>query len=169
MLEHDEVSPHNQPQYLQAIRERIENPDPIAMAYVEEAVHAWKSGLYRASAVMLGGAFERLVLLLAGRMAASHASEATRIGRDLGKPVIGISKLFTRVRNSLRELHGDGTLPGDVDESERSITGVFEHARRLRNKTGHPTGAIVTYEKALAGLLLFPGFYDDVQNLIDAM
>ena len=56
-----------------------------------------------------------------------------------------------------------GTLKEAID---RKLTPIFEHARALRNAQGHPTGEDVDSEESEAGLLLFPGFYGLVDQLL---
>ena len=43
-----------------------------------------------------------------------------------------------------------------ADGFDRKLVSIFEHARVLRNKSGHPTGEDVSQKEAQAGLLLFP-------------
>jgi hypothetical protein len=53
-----------------------------------------------------------------------------------------------------------------ADALDRKLAAIFDHARGLRNQSGHPSGDDVTAEDAEAGLLLFPGFCDLVDKLI---
>jgi hypothetical protein len=167
LLELGEQSPHDPPKYLAAVRRRVESPDEIAMTYLDEAVGAWSCGLYRASAVMLGCACERLVLLLAGAIAdADLPSWSGKIGKKLSGALIGASDLFGMVRECLMQLPEGRELPNKLrDALDRRLSPIFDHARGLRNESGHPTGAEVTSEEAEAGLLLFPGFYGLASDL----
>lgn len=156
-----EVSPHDRKGYLATLRT---NPatDDIALGYADEAVGAWQAGLSRASAVMLGCACERLVILMAEAVAGVSISPySDDLKRLLSPPSkkggeakpAGISQIFERVRGAV-----DVVTRGD-DEFDRNVTAIFEHTRLLRNASGHPSGAIVSRDDAHAGLLLFPGFY----------
>lgn len=89
VLAGDEASPHNR------------------AGYIDEAVGAWQSGLYRASAVMLGCACERLVLLLAEAIAGASVSPCSdqlreklfpTSKRGTPPPPSPISGIFGKVR-----------------------------------------------------------------------
>ena len=168
LLGRGEHSPHDPPRYLNAISQRIANPDQIVMDYVDEAVGAWSCDLNRASVVMLGCACERLILMLAEAVVASEIKPwSERIQKELGKNVVGISRLFDNIRKSLKDLDTKGQLPPELSNAlDRKISAIFDHARGLRNKSGHPTGADVSSEDAEAGLLLLPGFYVLINDLI---
>ncbi|KPJ77410.1 MAG: hypothetical protein AMK72_11900 [Planctomycetes bacterium SM23_25] len=167
LLEHGEKSPHDPPRYLNAVRQRVQDPDNIALGYLDEAVGAWAAGLYRASAVMLGCACERLVLILAEQIARAGIQPwSDKVQKTLGGAPVGASRLFDLIRECLIHLAGDKRLPRALaDALDRKLTPIFEHARGLRNKSGHPTGTDVSADEAEAGLLLFPGFYGFVDGL----
>jgi len=164
-----ETSPHNADRYLNAVRSRVADPDSIAMTYLDEAVGAWRSGLNRSSVVMLGGACERLIVLLAEAASASAiVPYSEKLAKVLkGPKPAGISDIFEQVRGALTADAEDGKMAGDLaDAIERKLSPIFEHARGLRNAHGHPSGAEVSDEDAEAGLLLFPGFYALVDRLL---
>jgi hypothetical protein len=167
LLERDEQSPHDPPKYLAAVRRRVESPDEITMSYLDEAVGAWHMGLYRASAVMLGCACERLVLMLGEEIVRANLPPwSGKIGKKLEGAIVGVSELFDTVRDCLTQLPNERKLPGALgDAIDRKLTPIFDHARVLRNKSGHPTGDNVTSEEAEASLVLFPGFYAFVSDL----
>ena len=134
------------------------------MSYIEEAIGAWESMLYRACVVMTGCACERLVLIMAEALAdADIAPFSDKIRQCLsgkgGRPS-PIATVFDGVRDALSAQAEDKKLPLDIaDGLDRTLTPIFERARGLRNKMGHPTGAPVSSNDAEAGLLLFPDFY----------
>lgn len=167
LLERGQLSPHNTSKYLSAVEARVAQPDEVALTYLSEAAEAWKTGLNRSSAVMLGCACERLVLALGEAIGQSnHVPWAQKIGSKLAKKVF-ISELFEDIRGCLIELKGQKLLPRELgDALDRKLAAIFDHARGLRNVTGHPTGEDITSEDAEAGLLLFPGFYELVDRLI---
>jgi hypothetical protein len=167
LLEKGESSPHNPDKYVAAVRKRAAHPDDIALSYLAEAVEAWRSGLYRSSAVMLGCACEQLVLILGKAMAEQKSLEGSeKVSKALSGRVF-ISVLFERIRDCLMQLKDRKQLPGELaDALDRKLTPIFEYARGLRNESGHPTGGDVSEEDAEAGLLLFPGFYELVDKLV---
>lgn len=167
LLERGEQSPHDPPRYIGAVRKRVAEPDDIALGYLDEAVGTWRDQHHRASAVMLGCACERLVLLLAEHIAdAGIKSWSEKVRKALGGAPVRASQLFDLIRDSLMQLAGERRLPGSLaDALDRKLTPIFEYARGLRNKSGHPTGMKVSPDEAEAGLLLFPGFYEFVDAL----
>jgi hypothetical protein len=167
LLEQGEQSPHDPPRYLDAVRRRVESPDEIVMTYLNEAVGTWSAGFYRASAVMLGCACEQLVLLLAKEISRVNVQPwSDRINRKLKAEPVSISSVFNVVRECLIQLSGEKKLPDALSDAiDRKLTPIFDYARRLRNKSGHPTGDDVPANDAEAGLLLFPGFYAFVDDL----
>jgi hypothetical protein len=157
-------SPHDADRFLSTLRRRVGTPDAVALSYVEEAIGAWKTGLYRASAVMLGCACERVIIVLAEKLRDIGVSPySERLTKMLGadKPA-NISDVFTVVREGLEAAVDDRRLPKEFGQDiiDRRLTPVFERARRLRNRSGHPTGDEVHAEEAEAGLLLFPDFHE---------
>jgi len=169
-LERGEHSPHDPSKYMRAVRHRVAKPDEVAMSYLAEGVEAWRSGLNRSSAVMLGCACERLVLLLAEAIAAdAKLPSAAKIGKAIDGRVF-VSPLFEEIRSTLTSLKSDKKLPNELgDALDRKLSAIFDHARGLRNQSGHPTGEEVSAEDAEAGLLLFPGFYELVDKIVEEL
>ncbi len=162
------LSPHDEARYLAAIRERIADPDAVTLAYLAEAIGGWRAGLCRSSAVMLGCACERLILLLAHRIAgATLPPWSSRLARSLGrKAPTSVSTVYEDVRSALTASAGAGKLPGHLSDGlDRRLSAIFDHARRLRNEQGHPVDKPISAEDAEAGLLLFPGFYTFVDEV----
>lgn len=170
LLEHGEKSPHNRSRYLAAVRQRVSAPDEITLSYLAEAVDAWRCGLSRSSAVMLGCACERIVLMLAERIAADPTLPGAEKVRKAVDGRVFVSRLFEEIRSTLTQLKNDKKLPSELaDALDRKLSAIFDHARGVRNESGHPTGEDVSAEDAEAGLLLFPGFYELVDGLISAL
>jgi hypothetical protein len=169
MLERRQESAHNQNRYLEAVRGRVARPDSVVMAYLAEGVEAWASGLYRSSAIMVGCACEKLILLLAEAIAAGKvAPYSVNLSRTLSavRPA-HISTIFGDVRGALSEMALKKRLPDNLaDGIDRRLSSIFDHARLLRNDAGQPTGKEMTAEEAEAGLLLFPGFYEYADQIV---
>jgi hypothetical protein len=167
LLEKGEHSPHNPSKYLNAVSTRVSKPDEIAISYLKEAVEAWRCGLNRASAVMLGCACERLVLLLAEDIAADDKLPGAEKIRNAMQGRVFVSVLFEDIRATLATLKKDKKLPQELSEAlDRKISAIFDHARGLRNQSGHPTEAEISADDAEAGLLLFPGFFELMDKII---
>jgi hypothetical protein len=120
---------------------------------------------------MLGCAVERLIILVAEAIvAAKLPAPGDRLDAKLKNPRVGTSEIFDDVRKVLEHAADDKKLPGEIaDVLERRMTALYDHARALRNKCGHPTEENVTRDEALSGLLLFPGFYELIDKVIKAL
>jgi len=168
LLELGQKSPHDPDKYCDAVRERVGgDADRLAMTYLDEAVGAWTAGLDRASVVMLGVACERLVFLLVQAIIAAGIEPwSAKMEKMLTRDYPKVSPLFELVRKCLTQLRTEGKLPGPLgDAIDRRLSAIFDHARGLRNNSGHPTGVEVSHGDAEAGLLLFPDFYALVHDL----
>jgi hypothetical protein len=171
LLSQRESSPHDPNRYMDAIKKRVAKTDPVAISYLQEAVEAWTCGLSRSSAVMLGCACERLVLMLAEVIATGGKCPpwSDKLKKKINSRVF-ISDVFDDVRAALVNLRDQKGLSRELgDALDRKLSAVFDHARGLRNQSGHPTGESVSEDDAEAGLLLFPGFYELVDQLISAV
>jgi hypothetical protein len=176
-LESGEVSPHNPTRFYERIRADVASLDEVVMAYLDEAVGAWAAGLNRAAAVMIGCACEQLILLLAESLSkASVPPYSERLKKHVektAKPPASISTIFKDVRDALLALAGEKKLPHDIaDALDRKLTPIFEYSRALRNASGHPTAGSITDDDAEGALILFPGFYllvNDVIRTLDEM
>lgn len=173
-LKRGEDSPHNKARFLAKIQQRLNDPDEIVMSYLTEGIDAWASGLNRASVVMVGCACERLIHLLADTLSRTEVPPwSGRLLKDIEKShksPVSISKIFENTRNVLLALAKQKRLSGNLSDAvDRKLTPIFERARAFRNAAGHPTAAEITAEDAEAGLLLFPGFYFFVNDVIEAL
>ncbi len=167
-LERGANSPHHPRRFIAALRARVPVIDELVIAYVDEAVGAWEAQLYRASVVMIGCACEHLVLELARAIGdCTKIRSARKVeARLTGVRPPGISDLFDDVKTAFEELQSTKQLPGAfADTWDRNLAPVFERARGLRNKAGHPTGIAVSAADAEAGLLLLPDFYERMDTL----
>lgn len=166
LLEHKGATPHNKSRYMDAVNSCVHSPDDVVLSYLDEAVESWRSGLYRASAVMLGCACEKLILLLAEAIANSKwQPHASQMKKKLSSRIF-ISKLFKHILDALIAGNKQKALPRSVSDAyDRRLSAIFDHARVLRNQAGHPTGSKITVGDAEAGLLLFPGFYALVDEI----
>lgn len=156
-----EASPYNTDAYVNDVKKRVPTPDSVVLAYLVEAVSALQAQLYRASIVMVGCAYEKSIIDLA--LALSNAAplqSAVKLAKKLnGDRFPPIAQIYDDVTAAIGELERTNLLGDLADGWERRITSVFEHARGLRNKAGHPTGVEASAREAEAVLLTFPDFY----------
>lgn len=166
------LSPHYPSRFLKAVRDRVDEPDDVTLGYLEEAVAAWEAHLYRATMVMVGCAYERIVIELTRALAECGQ---LRAAEKLAKKVradrpVGVSELFDDVNATMTELATLKLLPGSLTDAwERRVSSVFDFARGLRNRSGHPSGDQVSAGEAEGALVMFPDFYERMTRLTAAV
>lgn len=162
-----EATPHNADRYLAEVRKKVPVPDPVVVAYLLEGVGAWQARLYRSTMVMLGCAYEKIVLELVHAIAASTlVASSQKLDKAMKAPKPPpVSALFDEVSKAIKEFDDQKLLGPFADAWDRYVVAAFEHVRVLRNSAGHPTGAEITAQEAEGALLMFPTFYARMQGL----
>jgi hypothetical protein len=126
----------------------------VARSYIEEAVHCYVAGLYKSSAVMVGGAAESIILELCDELKAKLSAIGRNISSDLG------GRQIKRVLNGLKKVFDDEKKNFDHnlrDEYESYWHAFTQQIRASRNEAGHPSSVDpITTETIHASLLIFP-------------
>jgi hypothetical protein len=152
-LKHASRDPANPDGYLAHLHSTA-TLDPVAESYIGEALNTYNSNCFKATAVMVGAAAERLVL----RLASTLAARLTATGKTV-PPKLKDWQVKT-VRDALtKELEAHKKdMPKELSESFRAYWMAFaEQARRVRNDAGHPESIDpVTPGSVHAALLIFP-------------
>jgi len=152
-LEHLSRDPANPDGYLAHLT-RHATLNPIGSAYVEEGLLTYNTNCFRAAAVMIGAAAERILLDLRDAVAAG----VTKVGR---RPDTNLTHHLTkRVIEAVRkELEMQtSAMPKDLAEQfEAYWPALTQQIRAARNDAGHPASITpITPETVHAALLLFP-------------
>lgn len=151
-----EPTPYDPSRYFQAAYEAAKEIRPEIMMYLEEAIGAFRRGLFLSSAVMLGVASESAFLTLC-KLISKKFQEQNEGQR---------SKKLTQAR-TLKEKQDlilswiqSGVLKGlpDSERLQLHLQGAFSAIRLTRNEAGHPTGQKISREIALGHLTLFPQY-----------
>lgn len=136
--------------------------DPIAESYIQEALQTYNRACYKAAAVMVGAASERLILELRDVTQVQLAS----LGRLVSKKLTDwrIKTVFDELTDVLTDAL-DRSLKITPDEELRKLRdslgyhwpSLFHGIRASRNDAGHPVSiAPVTAQDVHAALLTFP-------------
>ena len=132
----------------------IASVNDVAKSYLEEAVDCYASGLYKASAVMVGAAAESLILELRDSLVAKLQTMVTKPPKDIED---------WRVKRVLDAMHGffssqKSNLPSELrNEFEAYWAAFAQQIRAVRNEVGHPSSvAPVTSDTVHASLLILP-------------
>jgi len=128
--------------------------DSVAMSYLREALNTYNSNCYKASAVMVGAAAERLVLCLRDKVLTYLSASGASVPS-------GISDWRIKTVRDALTSYFDGekpNMPRPLRESYSAYwSGFSEHIRRVRNDAGHPESVDpVTPESVHSALLIFP-------------
>jgi hypothetical protein len=152
-LKHASRDPANPDGYLEHLRSQG-SLDAVAQSYIDEALRTYNANCFKAAAVMIGAATERIVLQFRDELVAGLA----RAGK------VATSKLkdwrYKRARDAITsELESQkGSMPNDLMESFFAYwMPLTEQPRTTRNEAGHPVSIDpVTQEAVHASLLIFP-------------
>ena len=165
-LAEDRVLPHDPDGYLKEFDESVPMADSTIREYLTEALQCFIRGLYRASAVMLGGASEKAVLLMIESFPNSLGDP--KLGTQFVREVEQAPTIFRKYAifedrfNKIRS-----KLPRELTENVDSLLrGVFDLIRSTRNDAGHPaSGVIVDRDQVYAHLRLFIPYCTRIHRL----
>jgi hypothetical protein len=164
VLTNGPATPHDPDKYLNRVRERIGEIDPVIETYLLESTKTFRIGCLLSSMVALGCASEKaLELAMEAYAQACEPAKATAFRKKIeGK---AISTQFDAFRAAVDSLHGNA-LPRKVKDGLKiAMLFVFESIRQHRNDAGHPTGLSVNRESAHAHLAVFPNYLTKMHEL----
>jgi hypothetical protein len=161
-LSHATRDPSNPAGYLRHLAS-IAALEPVAMAYLVEGLDCYVAGLFKAAAVMIGGAAERTVLNLRD----TAVQKLTAMNRPVPK---GMTDWRVKViSDALYTFLGTqkAQFPQSLREPFESYWPAFtQQIRAARNDAGHPTSIDpVTPDTVHASLLIFPELARLTDNL----
>jgi hypothetical protein len=151
-LEHLSRDPMNPDGYMHYLRQ-VASIDPIAWSYIEEALQTYANNCYKATAIMVGGAVERLLLDLRDVMVA-RLKGAGHTNKKLNS--WKVKEVFDAVMQELKARKKQ--MPNALAESfEYNWPSFMQQIRAGRNEVGHPSSIDpVTPEVVHGTLLIFP-------------
>ena len=166
-VQEDRILPHDPEGFMEDFRGEISNVDPTISEYLTESLQCYIHGLYRAAAVMLGGASEKAVLLLIESCAnsISDPSARQRFESDIqrAQSIFRKYELFERQLTVVRP-----RMPRSLTENVDSLLrGVFDLIRSSRNDAGHPaSGTPTDRDLVYSHLRLFTPYCKRIDDLI---
>lgn len=152
--------------YLTYLKTKVPNVDPVILTYVTESLQTFIRGNILASAVMLGVASEKAMLLLIGAyLAAISNPEKKKALEKKFEKAFSILRKFELLRKEFEPIKKD--LRANVAEDlDIQLEGVFNLIRNIRNDAGHPTGVTIDRRQAYANLQLFIPYCKKIYDLI---
>ncbi len=165
VVNNPEYQPHDPTGYLSRIQADLPTIDPAIVRYLEEGVKCYRNNLLLASAVMIGCAAEKAMLLLIDAFgnAIADAEKKAKYGKEVKARMI--SRKYEALWKRLEPLAQQ--LPDGLgDDMHVILDRIFDLIRTTRNDAGHPTGKKIERETVHANLLLFPSYCKRVYGLI---
>ena len=152
-LENATRDPSNPAGYLRHLS-TVGQIDPIAMSYLTEALDCYVAGLFKAAAVMVGGAAERVILELRD----TTVQKLTSLGRTVPTQLNDWKiKVVSDSLRSFLDSHKTQFTRELRDAYDASWSALAQQIRATRNDVGHPASIQpVTPDTVHAALLVFP-------------
>lgn len=137
------------------------NINDIALSYIKEAIKTYNNNCYKASAVMVGGATEKLILEIKNNLVSKIKDSDKNVPSKLQD-----WKIKT-VTDGLTNFFNNQRLPRNLYELYSSHWSSFSGQIRMsRNKAGHPSIINpISEERVYASLLIFPELLNLVNEL----
>ena len=165
-LKGNPATPYDPDGFLKRLQKEVPSLDPIILVYLAESLHTFRIGCLLSSAIALGCASEKALLLLIGCYAGALPEPRQKKFRQNTENRL-IKRQFEEFSKML-DGHLRGILPGDLsDDLDVALNAVFTMFRNQRNEAGHPSGKSITREQAYANLVIFPVYVKKVYALID--
>ncbi|MCK4629341.1 MAG: hypothetical protein KAT56_10075 [Sedimentisphaerales bacterium] len=161
-----EYQPYDPDGYLRRIKGEIPQIDDVIIRYLEETLNCFRKNLLLTSAVMLGCAAEKAVLLLIEVFGDSLTNPQNKAVFEKETNTFIIKRKYDALWKRLEPIAK--TLPDNMGDNLGTIIDrIFDIIRTTRNDAGHPSGNIIEKETVHANLLLFPIFCKRIYGLID--
>lgn len=143
--------------YISEIKSQIPDLDEIIVQYLFEAMSSFRRQLWFGSAVLIGAAAERAVLILLESILFWEKSETNKkkIKTLLQRP--SLPSIFEIIRVTIERLIKDSSIPYKIHEgSINHLVSLFDMIRVQRNDAVHPAIAMVSKNKIFVALQTFP-------------
>ena len=128
--------------------------NPIANSYLMEGLDCYVAGLYKASAVMIGGATESVILELRDVTVQKLSEQSKPVPKNMNDWRI---KTVSDALHNFLDTNKKQFAADLRDEFEAYWSAFAQQIRTVRNDAGHPTSVDpVTSDSVHASLLIFP-------------
>ena len=161
-----EYEPDDPDGYLDLLRERIPDIDDLVFKYLQEALSTYRGDCLMATAVMLGCASERAVLLLGEAYIASQTQGVSQKFTDsFRSEKVKFGEKLRALRNQLEPITNE--FPRRVQQqfsaTLESMAGLIRHTR---NEAGHPSGVELSRDQMRMNLHTAAYYVEIVYELI---
>ena len=153
--------------YLESLRNVVQNLDPVIEQYIFESLNCYRQQLLFASAVMIGAAAEKAILLLLQAItdSMSNPNRKTKVTQLLDRP--NLPEIFDTISRTIDSLIKAKAIPYSVHQGcTEHLMSLFEMIRVERNDAIHPITRQVDRTKVFLSLQTIPAALDSVNKLI---
>ena len=154
--------------YMEFLRNIVQNLDPVIEQYIFEGVNCFRRQLFFASAVMLGAAAEKAILLLLQAITDSMSNPSTKrkAAQLLDRP--NLPEIFNMITKTLNPLIKAKIIPYSVHQGcTEHLMSLFEMIRVQRNDAIHPVCGQVDRTKVFLSLQTIPTALESINRLIE--
>jgi hypothetical protein len=165
-LDSGEYLPYDAGQFVDRLAKKIAGIDPVILLYIKQSLGSFRCGAYLSSAVMVGVAAERVLLLLRSAVEASLGSKERQEAFSSDTKGRTIKRVYEETWKKLDpNIEAISGALGKEDITAE-LSGIFDLIRKTRNDAGHPTGRPVERDEAFALLQLFPTYCGTAYDVI---
>lgn len=159
---------HDPDAYIAFLKSTVPSVDPTIVQYVSEGINCFKRQLFFASAVMLGAAAEKGVLLLLEAIAQSMSDPVKKKEAEQLLERGRLPTIYSRIRETLAALTENDTIPYTVHQGcNEHLVSLYEMIRVQRNDAVHPVAGNVDKAKVFLSLQTLPVALELTYKLID--
>jgi len=154
--------------YMVYLKTIVPSLDSIIEQYIFESMNCFRRQLFFASAVMIGAAAEKAILLLLQAIhdSISDPSKKKKVGQLLDRP--NLPEIFNTISKTLDPLIKSNTVPYNVHlGSTEHLLSLFEMIRVQRNDAIHPISGEVDRTKVFLSLQTIPVALESIYKLIE--
>ncbi len=142
--------------YIEFLKSKVTNLDSVIEQYIFEGLNCFKRQLFFASAVMVGAAAEKIILLLVESIknSISNPQQKKEIERLLESP--RLPTIFAKIMEILVPLTENGIIPYSIHQGcSEHLMSLFEMIRVQRNNAVHPIAGKANRDNVFLSLQTF--------------
>lgn len=154
--------------YMEFLRNIVQNLDPVIEQYIFESLNCYRQQLFFASAVMIGAAAEKAILLLLQAItdSMSNPSSKRKAAQLLDRP--NLPEVFDTISRTINALIKAKAIPYSVHQGcTEHLMSLFEMIRVQRNDAIHPICGQVDKAKVFLSLQTIPTALESTNRLIE--
>jgi len=154
--------------YMESLKNIVQNLDPVIEQYIFESLNCYRQQLFFASAVMIGAAAEKAILLLLQAItdSMSDPDSKRKASQLLERP--NLPEIFDTINGNVDTLIKEKTIPYSVHQGcTEHLISLFEMIRVQRNDAIHPITGQVNRTKVFLSLQTIPTALESINKLIE--